>query len=167
MVWNCLPGPTSARRGLVARLPGVDELAASSTCRVSPFTLESPFVAVTAIVAAPEARLCGTVNTIRVSDHEVAETVCPPTRSVPGAAPNPLPLIVTTRLSPAVFFRTYGRSTASSCGWLLARSHTVGLATVVSGANAVAATCVGASSVTVYRPGHPWKLVAIVRNLGL
>ena len=29
------------------------------------------------------------------------------------------------------------------------------------------ATWVGAVSVTVYRPGHAWKFVAMVRNLGL
>jgi hypothetical protein len=43
----------------------------------------------------------------------------------------------------------------------------VGLATVVSGPRTVAATWVGASSVTVYWPGQPWKFVAIVLNLGL
>ncbi len=66
-----------------------------------------------------------------------------------------------------MFLRTYGRSTASSCGLAAPRSHWVGLAAVVSGASAVAATWVGASSVTVYRPGQAWKFVAMVRNRGL
>ena len=43
----------------------------------------------------------------------------------------------------------------------------VGLTAVVSGASAVAATWVGASSVTVYNPGQAWKFVAMVRNRGL
>ena len=47
------------------------------------------------------------------------------------------------------FLRTYGRSTANSWGLPAPRSHWVGLATVVSGESAVAATWVGASSVTV------------------
>ena len=79
----------------------------------------------------------------------VVATVVAPSVSTPLAAPKPNPVTVTVRVSPVVFLRTYGRSTASSWGLPAPRSHWVGLATVVSGARAVAATWVGASSVTV------------------
>ncbi len=111
-----MPGPTSANSGLVARVPAVELLVLSSTWMVSPLTLARPEVLVMLSAAGPDVVLLGTVKTIFLSVQEDVGRVVPLDLSTPVVDPNPKPVIVTTRLSPAVFLRTNGRSTASSCG---------------------------------------------------
>ncbi len=114
-------------------------------------TLRAPFELG---VALPDVS-AGTVNEMLVSDQLV--TVTPVTvepaafvsvtEPVPWVAPKPLPVTVTVR--PVPVGRTYGWSTASSCGSVTPRSQRAGFDAVVPGASTVAAAWVGAVSVTV------------------
>jgi len=99
--------------------------------------------------AAPSGNNAGTVNVMLLSVQLVTAIAVPLSVSLSGApdAPKPNPVTVIDRfVSPR---RMYGLLTDSSCGTAAPRSQIVGLTVVVSGARTVAATWVGASSVTV------------------
>ena len=101
----CLPGPTSASRGLVAEFA---EVAGESTWRVRVLTLFSPPVPARVIPIgwAPVATAAGTVSLIWESLHEVGTTVVLPTLSAPVADPKPRPVMVTVRSAAVPFCRT-------------------------------------------------------------
>ena len=73
----------------------------------------------------------------------------------PWAPPKSRPLMVTV-WTPEVT----GLSTANSCGSAVGTSH---FTAVIWPLKVCAAVRVGAVSVTVHRPGHAWKFVAMVR----
>src|SRR3954452_3427642 len=148
-VLYCLVGPTSAISGLVAVIPASSGKLAPSTCTVKPFTLVFPLCPVISRTAAPSGNNAGTVNVMLLSVQLVTAIAVPLSVSLSGApdAPKPNPVTVIDRFVSRR--RMYGLLTDSSCGTAAPRSQIVGLTVVVSGARTVAATWVGASSVTV------------------
>src|SRR3981081_1203776 len=79
--------------------------------------------------------------------------------------PKPVPVIVNCLLSSLL--RMYGRDTANSCGVVVSGLQSTGAGWAEPGAIATEATWVGAVSVVVNSPGQAWKLVPMLRYLGL